>query len=190
MLLTTYAKWLAVYPELRAELVALLYAYTDSVDAEVQQRACEYVALAELNDPALLELVCAEMPPAPLPAPERTLRAPPPAARTLPLSGSVARGLARAAGPAAPLVPLPRAASPASPADVSAADLLDLRDWDDNDAAVPAVRAEDWSSVSLFSDAGPDEKRETDSLLDVSLLHAPGTRTPPRAAAGTDDGAW
>lgn len=186
MLLTTYAKWLAVYPELRAELVALLYAYTDSVDAEVQQRACEYVALAELNDPALLELVCAEMPPAPLPAPERTLRAPPPAARTLPLSGSVARGLARAAGPAAPLVPLPRAASPASPADVSAADLLDLRDWDDNDAAVPAVRAEDWSSVSLFSDAGPDEKRETDSLLDVSLLHAPGTRTPPRAAAGTD----
>ncbi|WFD49124.1 hypothetical protein GLX27_003802 [Malassezia furfur] len=186
MLLTTYAKWLAVYPELRAELVALLCAYTDSVDAEVQQRACEYVALAELNDPALLELVYAEMPPAPLPAPERTLRAPPPAARTLPLSGSVARGLARAAGPAAPLVPLPCAASPASPADVSAADLLDLRDCDDDDAAVPAVRAEDWSSVSLFSDAGPDEKRETDSLLDVSLLHAPGTRTPPRAAGATD----
>ncbi|KAI3629145.1 hypothetical protein CBS9595_000217 [Malassezia furfur] len=187
LLLTTYAKWLAAYPELRAELVALLTAYTHSADAEVQQRACEYVALAQLDDPALLELVCAEMPAAPLPAPARPLRAPPPA-RTLPLSGSVARGLARAAGPAAPLAVLPRAASPTAPEDVSAADLLDLRDWDD-DVAVPAVRAEDWSSVSLFSDAGPDEKRETDSLLDLSLLHAPGTRTPPRADAGDGD-AW
>ncbi|WFC96701.1 hypothetical protein MBRA1_003364 [Malassezia brasiliensis] len=178
MLLTTYAKWLATYPELHAELVAVLSAYTHSADAEVQQRACEYVALSQLDDPALLELVCAEIPAAPLPPPERTLRAPP---RTLPLAGSVARGLARAAGPAAPLAVLPRAASPAAPDNVSAADLLDLRNWDD-DAAVPEVRAEDWSSVSLLSDTGPDEKRETDSLLDASLSQAPGTRTPPRDA--------
>lgn len=63
LLLSTYVKWLNLFPEIREQLMYVLNRYKHVLDAELQQRACEYVALADLPDDELLQAVCEEMPP-------------------------------------------------------------------------------------------------------------------------------
>ncbi|TKY89433.1 hypothetical protein EX895_001964 [Sporisorium graminicola] len=63
LLLSTYVKWLNLFPEIREQILYVLNRYRHVLDAELQQRACEYVALAEMPDDDLLQTVCDEMPP-------------------------------------------------------------------------------------------------------------------------------
>jgi len=66
LLLSTYAKFINLYPE-EKELVATVYnlftVYSTSMDAEVQQRACEYIQLGKY--PQLLQTIWDVMPPFP-----------------------------------------------------------------------------------------------------------------------------
>ncbi|POW19569.1 hypothetical protein PSHT_04588 [Puccinia striiformis] len=65
MLLTTYLKWLNLFPEIRTQILEVFEKYSHVLDAELQQRACEYLAIAQLADEDLLQTVCDEMPPFP-----------------------------------------------------------------------------------------------------------------------------
>ncbi|PLW54108.1 hypothetical protein PCANC_06426 [Puccinia coronata f. sp. avenae] len=65
MLLTTYLKWLNLFPEIRTQILEVFERYSHVLDAELQQRACEYLAIAQLPDEDLLQTVCDEMPPFP-----------------------------------------------------------------------------------------------------------------------------
>ncbi|KAK0526320.1 hypothetical protein OC834_004842 [Tilletia horrida] len=65
ILLSTYIKWLNLFPEIKEQILYVLHRYRHVLDAELQQRACEYVALAEMPDDELLQAVCDEMPPFP-----------------------------------------------------------------------------------------------------------------------------
>jgi AP-2 complex subunit alpha len=65
LLLTTYLKWLNLFPEIREQILAVLRQYRYVLDAELQQRACEYLAIAEMPSEDLLQIVCDEMPPFP-----------------------------------------------------------------------------------------------------------------------------
>jgi AP-2 complex subunit alpha len=66
LLLTTYVKWLNLFPEIRDPLLVTFRRYRYVLDAELQQRACEYLAIAERRDEEeLLQVVCDEMPPFP-----------------------------------------------------------------------------------------------------------------------------
>ncbi|GAA6042831.1 hypothetical protein JCM8097_004450 [Rhodosporidiobolus ruineniae] len=65
LLLTTYFKWLNLFPEIREQLLAVFDKYSRLLDAELQQRACEYLAIASLPDEELLQVVVDEMPPFP-----------------------------------------------------------------------------------------------------------------------------
>eukprot|EP01097_Dermamoeba_algensis_P003798 TRINITY_DN2586_c0_g1_i1.p1 TRINITY_DN2586_c0_g1~~TRINITY_DN2586_c0_g1_i1.p1 ORF type:complete len:877 (-),score=197.89 TRINITY_DN2586_c0_g1_i1:104-2734(-) len=66
LLLSTYAKFINLYPE-EKELVATIYnlftVYSTSMDAEVQQRACEYIQLGKF--PQHLQTIWDVMPPFP-----------------------------------------------------------------------------------------------------------------------------
>lgn len=64
-MLTTYFKWLNLFPEIRAQILAVFQRYRHVLDAELQQRACEYMAIAEKDGDELLQVVCDEMPPFP-----------------------------------------------------------------------------------------------------------------------------
>lgn len=65
LLLTTCFKWLNLFPEIREQLIAVFERYSHVLDAELQQRACEYLAIARLPDEDLLQVVVDEMPPYP-----------------------------------------------------------------------------------------------------------------------------
>ncbi|KWU41010.1 Adaptor protein complex AP-2 alpha subunit [Rhodotorula sp. JG-1b] len=65
LLLTTYFKWVNLFPEIREQLLAVFQKYSLVLDAELQQRACEYLAIANLPDEELLQVVVDEMPPFP-----------------------------------------------------------------------------------------------------------------------------
>ncbi|KAG6857566.1 hypothetical protein H0H87_000165 [Tephrocybe sp. NHM501043] len=66
LLLSTYIKWVNVFPELKPQLVNIFERYRHVLDAELQQRACEFYALAlRPEDDELLQNVCEEMPPFP-----------------------------------------------------------------------------------------------------------------------------
>ncbi|KAK4049735.1 hypothetical protein OIO90_005316 [Microbotryomycetes sp. JL221] len=65
LLLTTYFKWLNLFPEIHEQLVAVFTAYSHMLDADLQQRACEYLAIARLPNDELLQVVADEMPPYP-----------------------------------------------------------------------------------------------------------------------------
>ncbi|KAF6766032.1 adaptin N terminal region-domain-containing protein [Ephemerocybe angulata] len=66
LLLTTYVKWVNVFPEIKPQLVNIFDRYRHVLDAELQQRACEYFALASRpEDDDFLPNVCEEMPPFP-----------------------------------------------------------------------------------------------------------------------------
>lgn len=61
-----YPQWVNLFPEIKDQLVAIFERYRHVLDAELQQRACEYLAIATRNDDnELLEIVCEEMPPFP-----------------------------------------------------------------------------------------------------------------------------
>lgn len=63
LLLTTYFKWVNLFPEIREQLLAVFDKYSHVLDAELQQRACEYLAIAKMPDEELLQVVVDEMPP-------------------------------------------------------------------------------------------------------------------------------
>ncbi|KAF7306928.1 hypothetical protein MIND_00485400 [Mycena indigotica] len=66
LLLSTYIKWVNVFPEIKPQLVTIFERYRHVLDAELQQRACEFYALAQRpEDDELLQNVCEEMPPFP-----------------------------------------------------------------------------------------------------------------------------
>lgn len=66
LLLSTYIKWVNVFPELKPQLVNIFERYRHVLDAELQQRACEFYTLASRSDDdEVLQNVCEEMPPFP-----------------------------------------------------------------------------------------------------------------------------
>lgn len=64
-MLTTYFKWLNLFPEIHDQIVAVFRRYSHVLDAELQQRACEYLAISQRPDEDLLQVVVDEMPPYP-----------------------------------------------------------------------------------------------------------------------------
>ncbi|KAK9365278.1 Clathrin/coatomer adaptor, adaptin-like protein [Lipomyces kononenkoae] len=68
LLLSTYIKFVNLFPEIKPQLIQVFHSYSRSLDSELQQRACEYLVLASLPTDDLLRTVCDEMPP----FPERT----------------------------------------------------------------------------------------------------------------------
>lgn len=66
LLLSTYVKWVNVFPEIKPQLVGVFDRYRHVLDTELQQRACEYYAIClRPDDDDLLPRVCEEMPPFP-----------------------------------------------------------------------------------------------------------------------------
>ncbi|PFH54477.1 hypothetical protein AMATHDRAFT_72274 [Amanita thiersii Skay4041] len=66
LLLSTYIKWVNVFPEIKPQLLSIFDRYRHVLDADLQQRACEYYALASRpEEDELLLHVCEEMPPFP-----------------------------------------------------------------------------------------------------------------------------
>lgn len=66
ILLSTYFKWTNLFPEIKHILLSVLDKYRHVLDAELQQRACEYLAIATHgDDDELLSIICDEMPPFP-----------------------------------------------------------------------------------------------------------------------------
>lgn len=68
ILLSSFVKFVNLFPEIKPQLLHVFRAYSHTLDSELQQRACEYLALATLPTDDLLRTVCDEMPP----FPERT----------------------------------------------------------------------------------------------------------------------
>lgn len=68
ILLSSYIKFVNLFPEIKPQLLQVFHVYSHTLDPELQQRACEYLALASLPTDDLLRTVCDEMPP----FPERT----------------------------------------------------------------------------------------------------------------------
>ncbi|KAH9849750.1 Adaptor protein complex AP-2 alpha subunit [Lenzites betulinus] len=66
MLLSTYIKWVNVFPEIKPQLVNVFERYRHVLDVDLQQRACEFYAIAQRPDEdELLQNVCEEIPPFP-----------------------------------------------------------------------------------------------------------------------------
>lgn len=66
LLLSTYIKWVNVFPEIKDQLVNVFDRYRHVLDVDLQQRACEYYTLASRpDDDELLQNVCEEIPPFP-----------------------------------------------------------------------------------------------------------------------------
>lgn len=66
LLLSTYIKWVNVFPEIKPQLVNVFERYRHVLDVDLQQRACEFYALAtRADDDELLQNVCEEIPPFP-----------------------------------------------------------------------------------------------------------------------------
>lgn len=63
LLLSTFVKFINLFPEIKPQLLQMFQFYSHSPDSELQQRACEYLALASLPEDDLLRTVCDEMPP-------------------------------------------------------------------------------------------------------------------------------
>lgn len=64
LLLSTYIKWVNVFPEIKPQLLNVFERYRHVLDVDLQQRACEFYALATRPDEdELLQNVCEEIPP-------------------------------------------------------------------------------------------------------------------------------
>lgn len=63
ILLTTYIKFVNLFPEIKAEILLVFKQFSDNLDPELQQRACEYLYIVNMQDEALLQVLCEEMPP-------------------------------------------------------------------------------------------------------------------------------
>jgi AP-2 complex subunit alpha len=62
LLLTTYVKFVNLFPEIKPEILDIFRQLTHALDSELQQRACEYYALCTMANDDLLQSVCDEMP--------------------------------------------------------------------------------------------------------------------------------
>lgn len=65
LILTTYAKWLNLFPEIKEYILAVLARFTHALDSELQQRACEYISISKMPEEEILQVVLDEMPPFP-----------------------------------------------------------------------------------------------------------------------------
>lgn len=65
MILSCFIKFVNLFPEIKPQLVSVFSVYSHTLDPELQQRACEYLALANMPTDDLLRTVCDEMPPFP-----------------------------------------------------------------------------------------------------------------------------
>ena len=65
MILSSYIKFVNLFPEIKPQLVQAFKTYSHTLDSELQQRACEYLTLATMPSDDLLRTVCDEMPPFP-----------------------------------------------------------------------------------------------------------------------------
>ena len=65
ILLSSFVKFVNLFPEIKPRLLQVFELYSHSLDSELQQRACEYLALASMPNDNLLRTVCDEMPPFP-----------------------------------------------------------------------------------------------------------------------------
>ena len=65
MILSSYIKFVNLFPEIKPQLVQAFKTYSHTLDSELQQRACEYLTLATMPTDDLLRTVCDEMPPFP-----------------------------------------------------------------------------------------------------------------------------
>ncbi|KAI9009119.1 adaptin N terminal region-domain-containing protein [Hyaloraphidium curvatum] len=62
LLLTTYLKFVNLFPEIKQDVVRIFQQYRHVLDLEVQQRASEYLAIASMPTDEVLQSVCDEMP--------------------------------------------------------------------------------------------------------------------------------
>ncbi|KAI8611146.1 adaptin N terminal region-domain-containing protein [Chytriomyces sp. MP71] len=62
LLLTTYVKFINLFPEIKEEILAVFRLHRTVLDVELQQRASEYLALATRETDELMQTVCEEMP--------------------------------------------------------------------------------------------------------------------------------
>ncbi|KAJ3028653.1 hypothetical protein HDV00_010107 [Rhizophlyctis rosea] len=65
LLMTTYLKFVNLFPEIKDEILRVFQQYRFVLDVELQQRACEYHAIATQPTDDILQTVCEEMPPFP-----------------------------------------------------------------------------------------------------------------------------
>jgi AP-2 complex subunit alpha len=65
IILSSFVKFINLFPEIKPHLLQVFKIYSHSLDSELQQRACEYLALATMPSDDLLQTVCDEMPPFP-----------------------------------------------------------------------------------------------------------------------------
>lgn len=65
MILSCFVKFVNLFPEIKPQLINQFEIYSHTLDSEMQQRACEYRALATMPTDDLLRTVCDEMPPFP-----------------------------------------------------------------------------------------------------------------------------
>ncbi|RKO95311.1 hypothetical protein CAUPRSCDRAFT_12982, partial [Caulochytrium protostelioides] len=64
-LLTTYLKLANLFPEIKPEIRHVFKHCSFVLDAELQQRACEYLAILDQPSDTLLQVACEELPPYP-----------------------------------------------------------------------------------------------------------------------------
>ncbi|KAL0265207.1 hypothetical protein SLS55_001172 [Diplodia seriata] len=65
LILSCFVKFINLFPEIKPQLLQVFQDFSHTLDSELQQRACEYLALATLPTDDLLRTVCDEMPPFP-----------------------------------------------------------------------------------------------------------------------------
>lgn len=63
LILSTFIKYVNLFPEIKPQLLQMFNFYSFSPDSELQQRACEYLGLVNMPTDDLLRSVCDEMPP-------------------------------------------------------------------------------------------------------------------------------
>ena len=65
IILSCFVKFVNLFPEIKPQLLRIFMVYSHAIDPEIQQRACEYLALASMQSDDLLRTICDEMPPFP-----------------------------------------------------------------------------------------------------------------------------
>jgi len=65
IILSAFIKFVNLFPEIKQQLIEVFHAFGDVLDSELQQRACEYLALATMPTDDVLRTVFDEMPPFP-----------------------------------------------------------------------------------------------------------------------------
>ncbi|KAH7156767.1 adaptin N terminal region-domain-containing protein [Dactylonectria macrodidyma] len=65
MILSCFIKYVNLFPEIKPQLMHVFEFHSHNLDSELQQRACEYLTLAQMPTDDLLRTLCDEMPPFP-----------------------------------------------------------------------------------------------------------------------------